>query len=45
MKLTEEKFKNKKKEKDWKLKNQPNNLKLLNLLKRRKNNLVSKRLL
>jgi len=43
MKLTEEKSKNKKKEKDCNLKSLPKNLKLLDLPKKRRSNLVPKR--
>ena len=43
MKLTEEKSKNKKKEKDCNLKSLPKNLKLLDLPKKRRSNLVPKK--
>lgn len=43
MKLTEEKSKNNKKEKDCNLKNLPKNLKLLDLPKKRRSNLVPKK--
>lgn len=43
MKPTEEKSKNKKKGKDCNLKNLPKNLKLLDLPKKRRSNLVLKR--